>query len=205
MRDKSSIGTSHSTCSEAGTFDKVLAVRREVVRAVRVDARVERAKAEDAIPVAVGRAVGAPGSSAEEACVVPATTLRQLQSSDREETIMSAPKDRAMLVQSAASANKVRGRAVPRAGGCHVAAAHPILPASTTIPNAADPRIPSTVSLLSFSSHAKHEFPAVEVTTPGPTCKRVPPQCGLTLSAACRTSTVSIEWHKGCVHAETHG
>ena len=129
MRDESSIGTSHSTCSEAGTFDKVLAVRREVVRAVRVDARVERAKAEDAIPVAVGRAVGAPGSSAEEACVVPATTLRQLQSSDREETIMNAPKDRAMLVQSAASANKVRGRAVPRAGGCHVAAAHPILPA----------------------------------------------------------------------------
>jgi len=78
-------------------------------------------------------------------------------------------------------------------------------PASTTIPNAADPRIPSTVSLLSFSSHAKHEFPVVEVTTPGPTCKRVPPQCGLTLSAACRTSTVSIEWHKGCVLAETHG
>ena len=50
-------------------------------------------------------------------------------SSGREEAIMNAPKDRAMLVQAAASANKIRGRAVPRAGGCDVAAAHPILPA----------------------------------------------------------------------------
>ena len=50
-------------------------------------------------------------------------------SSGREEAIADAPKDRAVLVQSAASADKVCGRAVPRAGGCDVAAAHPILPA----------------------------------------------------------------------------